>query len=185
MRKGYRPPGAIFFLLRRRKNMERKTPRESRGWPAASVRPLAFALQMPYLIERERGSKTAPFTLSLPGARSNCVRHRSRALYGVPGRLVTASVPCGLVCGPLAASLLLTHCGCGLGDFFWLAGFCVLIFSMRKGWRPPGAIFFLLRRRKNMERKTPLRAGGPALRTHPWYSVGTAAAHGTGYQAGL
>ena len=72
--------------------MERKTPRESRGWPAASVRPLAFALQMPYLIERERGSKTAPFTLSLPGARSNCVRHRSRALYGVPGRFATASV---------------------------------------------------------------------------------------------
>ena len=38
---------------------------------------------------------------------------------------------------------------------------------MQTGWRPPGAIFFLLRRRKNMERKTPLRAGGPALRTHP------------------
>ena len=60
---------------------------------------------------------------------------------------------------PLAAALLLTHCGCSLGDFFWLAGFCVLIFSMRKGYRPPGAIFFLLRRRKNMERKTPRRAG--------------------------
>ena len=26
-----------------------------------------------------------------------------------------------------------------------------------------------------MERKTPLRAGGPALRTHPWYGVGAAA----------
>ena len=125
----YRPPGAIFFLLRRRKNMERKTPRESRGWPSASVRPLAFALQMPYLIERERGSKTAPFTLSLPGARSNCVRHRSRALYGVPGRLVTASVPCKLVCRPLAASLLLTHCGCDLMAFF-------------QGWKPLRLNFF-------------------------------------------
>ena len=30
---------------------------------------------------------------------------------------------------------------------------------MQAGWRPPGAIFFLLRRRKNMERKTPRRAG--------------------------
>ena len=36
-------------------------------------------------------------------------------------------------------------------------------------WRPPGARFFLLQRRKNRGRKTPLRAGGgpPALRTHP------------------
>ena len=36
--------------------------------------------------------------------------------------------------------------------------------------RPPGARFFLLQRRKNRGRKTPLRAGGgpPALRTHPW-----------------
>ena len=59
----------------------------------------------------------------------------------------------------LAAALLLTHCGCSLGDFFWLAGFCVLMISMQSGWRPPGAIFFLLRRRKNMERKTPRRAG--------------------------
>ena len=91
MQPGYRPPGAIFFLLRRRKNMERKTPLRA-GGPSASVRPLAFALQMPYLIERERGSKTAPFTLSLPGARSNCVRHRSRTLYQLPGRVVTASV---------------------------------------------------------------------------------------------
>ena len=30
---------------------------------------------------------------------------------------------------------------------------------MQAGWRPPGAIFFLHRRRKNMERKTPRRAG--------------------------
>ena len=128
MQPGYRPPGAIFFLLRRRKNMERKTPLRA-GGPSASVRPLAFALQMPYLIERERGSKTAPFTLSLPGARSNCVRHRSRALYGVPGRLVTASVPCKLVCRPLAASLLLTHCGCDLMAFF-------------QGWKPLRLNFF-------------------------------------------
>ena len=60
----------------------------------------------------------------------------------------------------LPLRLRLRGCGCGLGDFFWLAGFCVLIFSMRKGCRPPGAIFFLHRRRKNMERKTPRRAGG-------------------------
>ena len=91
--------------------MERKTPLRA-GGPSASVRPLAFAMQMPYLIERERGSKTAPFTLSLPGARLSCVRHRRRTLYGVPGRFVGASVPCELVSKPLAASLLLTGC-CG------------------------------------------------------------------------
>ena len=70
---------------------------------------------MLFLIERERGSKTAPFTLSLPGARLSCVRHRRRTLYGVPGRFVGASVPCELVSKPLAASLLLTHCGGSLG----------------------------------------------------------------------
>ena len=81
------------------------------------------------------------------------------AWYGLPGKFASASVPCNPVSRPLAASLLLTHCGCSLGNFFWLAGFCVLIFSMQSGWRPPGAIFFLHRRRKNMERKTPRRAG--------------------------
>ena len=80
-------------------------------------------------------------------------------MFRLPGRFASASVPCERVSRPLAASLLLTHCGCGLGDFFWLAGFCVLIFSKQPGWRPPGAIFFLHRRRKNMERKTPRRAG--------------------------
>ena len=43
--------------------------------------------------------------------------------------------------------------------FFGAGSLCVLMISMRKGYRPPGAIFFLLRRRKNMERKTPRRAG--------------------------
>ena len=54
-------------------------------------------------------------------------------------------------------------------------------------YRPPGARFFLLQRRKNRGRKTLLRAGGPppTLRTHPGYGVGTTAAHCTGYQADL
>ena len=75
------------------------------GGRAVRKRPAcAFASQMP-LIERERGSKTAPFTLSLPGARLGCVRHRRRTLYGVPGKLAPASVPCDPVSKPLAASL--------------------------------------------------------------------------------
>ena len=98
-----------------------------------------------------------------------CIRHRycGCTWYGVPGKLVAASVPCERVSRPLAAALLLTHCISGLIAFFGAGSCCVLIFSMQAGWRPPGAIFFLHRRRKNMERKTPLRAGAPALRTHP------------------
>ena len=38
--------------------------------------------------------------------------------YGLPDKLASASVPWWLVSRPLAASLLLTHCGCDLMDFF-------------------------------------------------------------------
>ena len=42
-------------------------------------------------------------------------------------------------------------------------------------YRPPGAIFFLHRRRKNMERKTPRRAGcSPPYEPTPWVGVGGA-----------
>ena len=72
--------------------MEEERRRLGRG-RAVRNRPVrAFASQMP-LIERERGSKTAPFTLSLPGARLGCVRHRRRTLYRLPGKLARASVP--------------------------------------------------------------------------------------------
>ena len=56
---------------------------------------------------------------------------------------------------------------------------------MQPCYRPPGAIFFLLRRRKNMERKTPLRAGAPALRTHPLGGGRWCGWLGTGYQTSL
>ena len=39
------------------------------------------------------------------------------AWYGLPGKLASASVPCKLVSRPLAAALLLTHCGGNLMDF--------------------------------------------------------------------
>ena len=71
-----------------------------------------------------------------------------------------------LVSKPLAASLALTTQGASLQAAV-VGGFLILISSMQWGYRPPGAPFFLLRRRKNRGRKTPLRAGGPALRTHP------------------
>ena len=55
--------------------MERKTPRRAGGDPALRTHPLGWV---------------------------SVVRV---AWYGLPGRFVTASVPCELVCGPLAASL--------------------------------------------------------------------------------
>ena len=119
------------------------------------------------LIERERGSKTAPFTLTLPGARLGCVRHRRRTLYGLPDRFAPASVPCKPVSKPLAAALALTTQRASLQAAV-VGVFLILISSRQACLRPPGAPFFLLRRRKNRGRKTPLRAGGPALRTHPW-----------------
>ena len=106
------------------------------------------------------------------------------AWYGLPDKLASASVPCKLVSRPLAAALALTTL-CASLQAAVVGGFLILISSRQACWRPPGALFFLLRRRKNRGRKTPLRAGGPALRTHPWYGVGTTAAHCTGYQANL
>ena len=50
-------------------------------------------------------------------------------MFRLPDKLASASVPCKLVCGPLAASLLLTHCGCDLMAFF-------------QGWKPLRLNFF-------------------------------------------
>ena len=52
-------------------------------------------------------------------------------MFRLPDKLASASVPCKLVCGPLAASLLLTHCGGDLMDF--LQG-CTLFRLNEKGF---------------------------------------------------
>ena len=109
-----RPPGARFFLQQRRKNRGRKTPPKAGGGRPQASGP-SICIANAFLIERERGSKTAPFTLSLPGARLGCVRHRRRPLSRLPDRFVPASVPCHPVSKPLAAPLALTSCGGGLG----------------------------------------------------------------------
>ena len=79
----YRPPGARFFLLQRRKNRGRKTPLRAGGGPPAL--------------------RTHPWVRR---------RYYSRTLCQLPGRFARASVPWWLVSRPLAASLLLTGC-CG------------------------------------------------------------------------
>ena len=94
----------LYSFCYREERMEEERRRLGRG-RAVRNRPVrAFASQMP-LIEHERGSKTAPFTLSLPEARLDCVRHRRCTRYGLPYKLVTASVPCRPVSKLLAASL--------------------------------------------------------------------------------
>ena len=70
--------------------------------------------------------------------------------YRLPGKLVSASVPCGLVCGPLAASLLLTHCGCDLKAFF--LG-CTLFRLNEKGFRDGGLQASTLRRKRKRSGK--------------------------------
>ena len=85
---------------------------------------------------------------------------------------------------PLAASLALTTL-CASLQAAVVGGFLILISSRQACWRPPGAPFFLLRRRKNRGRKTPPKAGTPPLDSTPAYGIGTAGAHGTGYQASL
>ena len=69
---------------------------------------------------------------------------------------------------------------------FGAGGFYVLIISILFCYRPPGAIFFLLRRRKNMERKTPRRAGcSPPYEPTPLGGGRGCGWLGTGYQADL
>ena len=52
-------------------------------------------------------------------------------MFRLPGRFASASVPCERVSRPLAASLLLTHCGGDLMDFFGAGSLCVLFFPMQ------------------------------------------------------
>ena len=136
--------------------MERKTPRESRGGPRPTDPPPWVGV----------------------GGVGGLVR-ATRQAY----KCIRALYP---VCRPLAAALALTHCVSDLIAFFGAGSRCVLMISMRKGYRPPGAIFFLLRRRKNMERKTPRRAGcSPPYEPTPLGGCRWCGWNSTGYQANL
>ena len=70
--------------------------------------------------------------------------------YQLPDKLASASVPCKLVCGPLAASLLLTHCGCDLKAFF--QG-CTLFRFNEKGFRDASLQIRTLRRKRKRSGK--------------------------------
>ena len=59
-------------------------------------------------------------------------------MFRLPDKLASASVPCKLVCGPLAASLLLTHCISDLIAFFGAGSRCVLNFFQANGLAPSG-----------------------------------------------
>ena len=90
------------------------------------------------------------------------------AWYGLPDKLASASVPCGLVCGPLAASLLLTDCGCDLVDFFRGWKPLRLNFFQTSGLAPSGGHIFSSSAKKEYGKKDAAQGGVfPALRTHP------------------
>ena len=75
---------------------------------------------------------------------------------------------------PLAASLLLTYCGCDLGDFFVAGSFCVLNFYHAIGLSPSGGHILSSPAKKEYGKKDAAQGGVfPALRTHPlgWVSV--------------
>ena len=96
------------------------------------------------------------------------------AWYGLPDKLASASVPCKLVCGPLAASLLLTHCGCDLMAFFQGWKPLRLIFFHAIGLAPSGGHILSSPAKKEYGKKDAAQGGVfPALRTHPlgWVSV--------------
>ena len=71
-------------------------------------------------------------------------------MFRLPDKLASASVPCKLVCGPLAASLLLTHCGCDLIAFF--LG-CTLFRFNEKDFRDGGLQARTLRRKRKRSGK--------------------------------
>ena len=79
------------------------------------------------------------------------------AWYGLPDKLAIASVPCKLVSRPLAASLLLTHCGCGLMAF--LQG-CTLFCLNEKDFRDGGLQASTLRRKRKRSGKRPAHQVG-------------------------
>ena len=91
--------------------------------------------------KKEYGKKDAAQGGEFPALRTHPLGWGSgvrAAWYGLPDKLASASVPCKPVCGPLAASLLLTDCGCGLGDFFGAGSLCVLNFFQANGLSPSG-----------------------------------------------
>ena len=85
---------------------------------------------------------------------------------GAGGLVSTTRQICQCFRALIAGVRAACRCAVAYALRLWLGGFfsglvaaAFLISSRLAGWRPPGAIFFLLRRRKNMERKTPHRAG--------------------------
>ena len=82
--------------------------------------------------------------------------------YGLPGKFASASVPCKLVSRPLAASLLLTHCGCGLMAFF--RG-CTLFRFNEKDFRDGGLQARTLRRKRKRSGKRQAYQAGQRMQS--------------------
>ena len=110
--------------------------------------------------KKEYGKKDAAQGGVVPALRTHPLGWVSVAwvvMFQLPGRLVSASVPCKPVSRPLAASLLLTHCGCDLMDFF--QG-CTLFCFNEKDFRDGGLQISTLRRKRKRSGKRPAHQAG-------------------------
>ena len=94
-------------------------------------------------------------------------------MFRLPGKLVSASVPWWPVCGPLAASLLLTHCGGDSMDFFGAGSRCVLNFFHANGLAPSGGHILSSPAKKEYGKKDAAQGGRSRPMNPPlgWVSV--------------
>ena len=92
-------------------------------------------------------------------------------MFRLPDKLASASVPCKLVCGPLAASLLLTHCGCDLMAFFQGWKPLRLNFFHAIGLAPSGGHILSSPAKKEYGKKDAARVAGVAGRKRPSPSI--------------
>ena len=92
------------------------------------------------------------------------------AWYGLPDKLASASVPCKLVCGPLAASLLLTHC---ISDLIAFLQGCTLFRFNEKDFREGGLQASTLRRKRKRSGKRPAHQAGRRMQKQICLAPGT------------
>ena len=87
---------------------------------------------------------------------------------------------------PLAASLLLTHCGGDLGDFFGAGSLCVLNFFRASGLSPSGGHILSSPAKKEYGKKDAAQGGGPRpTDPPPWVGVGGMGGLCSDYQTNL
>ena len=91
-------------------------------------------------------------------------------LFRLPDKLASASEPWWLVCRPLAASLLLTHCG---GDLMAFFQGCTLFRFNEKDFRDVSLQASTLRRKRKRSGKRPAHQAGRRMQKQICLAAGT------------